>query len=159
MTRVTFSIVNIYTSLRCPQTSITLCMLVSIEFYPHKSHVFSCAYITRAFNLCVVFDKTKTVNSCCQHILHIFVNEVFCYIQNTIFPIVYLENVDCVFKVHIYTVGSCKSVFKWIWIYYIKTAWRTVFGFQFLFSGGNHKVKFIHGCKSMNSSHFEPRHW
>lgn len=107
---MTFSIVNIYTSLRFPQTSITLCVLVYIEFYPHKSHVFSCVYITRAFNLCVVFDKTKTVNSCCQHILHIFVNEVFCYIQNTIFLIVYLENVDCVFKVHIYTVGSCKSV-------------------------------------------------
>lgn len=101
-----FSIVNIYTSLRFPQTSITLCMLVSIEFYPHKSHVFSCVYITRAFNLCVVFDKTKTVNSCCQHILHIFVNEDFCYIQNTTFPIVYLENVDCVFKVH----SSCKRM-------------------------------------------------
>lgn len=90
-------------------------MLVSIEFYPHKSHVFSCVYITRAFNLCVVFDKTKTVNSCCRHILHIFVNEDFCYTQNTrlIFAIVYLESVDRVFKVHVYTVGSCKKcVFK-----------------------------------------------
>lgn len=72
--------------------------------------MFSRVYITRAFNLCVVFDKLKTVNSCCHHILHIFVNEDFCYIQNITFPIVYLENVDRVFKVHVYTVGSCKSV-------------------------------------------------
>lgn len=37
-------------------------------------------------------------------------NEDFCYIQDTKFPTVYLANVDRVFKVHVYTVGSCKSV-------------------------------------------------
>lgn len=51
----------------------------------------------------------------CQFMLSTYITP-FCkwglllYSEYHISDCFYLENVDCVFKVHIYTVGSCKSV-------------------------------------------------
>lgn len=95
LTRVTISIVNIYISLRFSQTSIILCtcMYVSVLFLILSACFSSCVYITRAFNLCAVFDKSKNVNLCCQH------TSVILSLRN-----VYLWKVDlvkCIY--HIYT--------------------------------------------------------